>query len=68
MRRSLINAANALANEGEVHRTVDEPSMYRVRSAEVLLPSDTDWFEATEPNRRADGGVRIANFVTGGYV
>jgi len=64
VRRSLINAANALANENEVHLTVDGPKIYRVRSAEVLLPKDTDWFEATEPHRRADGGTRIANFIT----
>jgi nitrite reductase/ring-hydroxylating ferredoxin subunit len=35
-----------------------------IRSAEVLLPREVDWFEATEANRRSDGGVRIKNFVT----
>jgi phthalate 4,5-dioxygenase len=64
VRRTLLDAAKELQNEGKVHATVDNPKLYRVRSAEVLLPTEMDWFEATEPNRRADGGVRIKNFVT----
>ena len=64
VRRTILNAANALRNSGVLHPTVDNPRLYRVRSAEVLLPDEVDWFEATEPNRRADGGVRIKNFVT----
>jgi hypothetical protein len=64
VRRTLLNAAKALRDQGAVHPTVENPAMYRVRSAEVLLPGELDWFDATEANRRADGGVRIANFVT----
>jgi nitrite reductase/ring-hydroxylating ferredoxin subunit len=64
VRRSILNAAKALETSGEIHRTVDNPGMYRVRSAEVLLPPEQDWFDATEAHRRSDGGVRIKNFVT----
>jgi phthalate 4,5-dioxygenase len=64
VRRTLLAAAKALQDEGILHPTVDNPKLYRVRSAEVLLPKEVDWLEATEPNRRADGGVRIKNFVT----
>ncbi len=64
VRKTLLNAAKALRDEGALHATVNDPQLYRVRSAEVLLPRQLDWFEATEPNRRADGGVRIKNFVT----
>ena len=64
VRRNLIAAAKAHASSGELHPTVDNPKLYRVRSAEVILPHDEDWFEATALNRQADGGVRLENFVT----
>ena len=64
VRRTLLNAARALRDEASVHVTVDSPSLYRVRSAEVLLPRELDWFEATELNRRVEEGIRIQNFVT----
>lgn len=64
VRRTLVNAAKAHMTSGEVHKTVDNPALYKVRSAEVLLPKSVDWFEGTESHRRVDGGVRIANFVT----
>jgi len=64
VRRTLVNAARAHRDAGEVHKTVDNPTLYKVRSAEVLLPKEVDWLEGTEANRRVDGGVRIANFVT----
>jgi hypothetical protein len=61
VRRTLLNAVNAFA-EGDLHPTVDNPKMYRVRSAEVILPREQEWFEATEPNRKVDGGVRLVHF------
>ena len=64
VRRTLVNAAKALRDHNELHPTVDNPSMYRVRSAEVLLPPEVEWFEGTVEHRKADGGIRIANFVT----
>ena len=42
--------------------------MYRVRSAEVILPKEQEWFEATEPNRRVEGGVRLVHFQTAAVV
>jgi hypothetical protein len=63
VRRTLLNAAKAL-KEGSVPVTVADPTLYRVRSAEVLLPREVDWFEGTEANRRVEDGVRIKNFVT----
>ncbi len=64
VRRTLLNAAKALQDGGELHATVDDARLYRVRSAEVLLPREVDWLEGTEANRRVDDGVRVANFVT----
>ncbi len=63
VRRTLLSAVNA-HQQGELHPTVDNPKMYRVRSAEVILPREQEWFEATEANRRADGGVRLVHFQT----
>jgi nitrite reductase/ring-hydroxylating ferredoxin subunit len=63
VRRTLINAAKAHIG-GELHPTVDNPALYRVRSAEVILPHDDDWFEATKLNRSVEGGVRLENFLT----
>ena len=64
VRRSLINAARAHAASGEMHPTVDDPTLYRVRSAEVILEHEEDWFEATKLNRQVDGGVRLENFLS----
>jgi hypothetical protein len=61
VRRTLLNALQAHAH-GQVHATVDDPAMYRVRSAEVLLPGDVEWFAGTEANRKVDGGVRLVHF------
>jgi len=63
VRRTLLNAARAHSTE-ELHPTVDNPQLYRVRSAEVILPHEADWFEATTLNRQADNGVRLENFIT----
>ena len=67
VRRTLVNAVAAHA-EGDLHPTVDNPKMYRVRSAEVILPKEQEWFEATEPNRRVEGGVRLVHFQTAAVV
>jgi hypothetical protein len=61
MRRTLLNAVNA-HDTGVLHPTVDNSGMYRVRSAEVILPGDVEWFEGTEANRRVEGGVRLVHF------
>ena len=63
VRRTLLGALEA-HQRGDLHPTVDNPQMYRVRSAEVILPGEQEWFEATEAHRRADGGVRLVHFQT----
>ena len=64
VRRTLLNAARARLERGELHATVDNPKLYRQRSVEIILPRGVDWFEATEKHRSSDGNIRIANFVT----
>jgi nitrite reductase/ring-hydroxylating ferredoxin subunit len=64
VRRALLAAAKAHRDNGAVHATVDNPRLYRVRSAEVILPQGANWFEATEGHRSSDSGIRMANFVT----
>jgi phthalate 4,5-dioxygenase oxygenase subunit len=64
VRRAVMAAAKALRDEGTIHPTIDNPELYRVRSAQLILPQGVDWFEATQEHRRSDSGVRLANFVT----
>jgi len=67
VRRALIAAAKE-RQAGVTHATVDQPQLYRVRPVEIMLKEGENWFEATEEHRNADSGVRLLNFVTGGYV
>jgi hypothetical protein len=68
VRRSLLGAAKAHRDDGTIHATVDSPKLYRVRSVEIMLKEGVDWFEATEEHRSTDSGVRLANFVSGGFI
>jgi len=43
VRRRLLNAAKALRDHGIVPPGVDEPKLYRVRSATVILPAGENW-------------------------
>jgi phthalate 4,5-dioxygenase oxygenase subunit len=52
LRRRMIAAAHALANEGVVPPGVDDPKVYAQRSGGVVLPKDADWVAATEDLRR----------------
>jgi hypothetical protein len=52
-RRSLINAAKALAEHGTIPVSVDKPELYLTRSGGVILPNEADWLLATENLRRA---------------
>jgi hypothetical protein len=52
-RRRLINAARAFAETGMTPMTVEHPDAYRIRSGSTLLPTDADWFQATESLRTA---------------
>ena len=61
MRRTLINAAHALREQGIVPANVTDPTLNRVRSASVLLPEGKSWIEATEEARNVDSGVPVAS-------
>ena len=60
VRRLLINAAQALRDEGVVPPNVDDPNLCRVRPASVLLPEGDSGITATEKARQSDAGVPIA--------
>ena len=64
VRRTLLNAAKALRDEAKLHPTVDNPELYRVRSAEVHAAARGRLVRGTTQHRQADGGVRLENFVT----
>jgi len=53
VRRRLLEAARAYAENGTVPYSVDHPEVYRQRSGGVILPEDADWVEATADLRRA---------------
>ena len=46
-RRRLVDAAKALRDGGIIPPGVDEPEAYRVRSVQVVSPSDVPWMAAT---------------------
>ena len=48
LRERLLNAAKALRDHGETPPGVDCPSIFRVRSASVVIPNDVDWIEHTK--------------------
>lgn len=50
-RRRLLKAVQALVAHQEIPPGVDEPQLYRTRSASCMLPQDADWIEATEKLR-----------------
>ena len=53
VRRKLLEAARALAEDGTVPYSVEHPEVYRQRSGGVILPEDADWVEATAELRKA---------------
>ena len=68
-RQRLINAAKALRDHGTVPPGVDDPSVYRVRSATSIMPNGTDWLKKTEaslegftdlPVESAEARIRMA--------
>ncbi len=50
-RRRWIAAAKALRDEGIVPASVDDPTLFRQRSGECLLPRNQDWWVASAPLR-----------------
>ena len=61
VRRRLINAARALRESGVTPPGVDDPSLYGVRSASLVLARDADWQEATRDVLKAFSGLPVAN-------
>jgi hypothetical protein len=59
-RRRLIAAALSLRAKGATPASVDNPALYRVRPASVLLPEEESWIASTEKARQSDAGVPIA--------
>jgi phthalate 4,5-dioxygenase oxygenase subunit len=59
-RRSLMQAARNLRERGVVPQSVDEPEVYNVRSASVVLPRDENWVEGSREFREARSGVNFA--------
>jgi hypothetical protein len=53
VRRRLLAAARALAEEGTIPPGVDKPDVYRQRSGGVILDADSDWIDATQALRQA---------------
>jgi phthalate 4,5-dioxygenase oxygenase subunit len=47
VRRALTNALRALREEGVTPPGVDNPDVFRVRSASGILPTDVGWIEGT---------------------
>jgi phenylpropionate dioxygenase-like ring-hydroxylating dioxygenase large terminal subunit len=50
-RRKLLATARALRDHGTVPPGVDDPSLYRQRSGDVVLPRHLDWWQATQQAR-----------------
>jgi hypothetical protein len=59
-RRSLTTAAAALRGKGLVPASVEQPDLYRIRSASVVLPRADNWVEASREFRAARPGVNFA--------
>ncbi len=52
VRRRLLLAAHALADQGLTPPGVDDPEVFGARAGGVFLPQDVDWLEGTEDLRR----------------
>jgi len=57
VRRRLLRAAKALAEEGEPPPGVDAPLLYTVRSGQAVFPRDVNWVEAMREWHEARGGL-----------
>ena len=53
VRRLLIEAAKALRDRGETPPGVDDPELYRVRTATVIVPKGQPWRDAAADYLRA---------------
>jgi hypothetical protein len=59
MRRRLLGTLRDLREKGITPRGVEDPSVFGVRSAAVLIPSEQSWFDATREHRQARPGVNL---------
>ena len=64
-RGKLMDAARALRDDDVTPPGVDNPEIYRVRSAIVNLPKDVDWLEATRETLKAFTGLPASTSVGG---
>lgn len=60
VRQQLIAAATMLRDQGAAPRSAEDPSVYGVRGAAVLIPATQSWFDASEEHRRVSAGVNPA--------
>lgn len=59
-RYRLLNAAKAFRDTGELPPSVDDPTLFAVRSAATVLQKEEDWVEATREHRIALQPVNYA--------
>jgi hypothetical protein len=59
-RRRLINAARALRERGVTPPGAEQPEVYSLRSASVVLPRAANWVEASAEFRESRPGVNFA--------
>jgi hypothetical protein len=60
VRRMLLKACKDLRDHGIVPESVDNPTLYRVRSASIILPEDKHWFAATAESRDVDARAPVS--------
>jgi phthalate 4,5-dioxygenase oxygenase subunit len=60
-RRRLIDAARELRDLGTSPPGVDDPAIYRVRPASILLPRDVSWLEGAREHLVARPGVPVSS-------
>ena len=58
--RLLRNLAKALREDGVTPPGVDEPDVWAVRSASLILPRATDWREGTSEHLKAFTELAVA--------
>ena len=60
VRRQVIKAVKAYAENGTLPPNVDNVSLDSVRPATVVLPEDADWVKVTEAYRSGASGAPVA--------
>jgi hypothetical protein len=59
VRHRLINAARALRDDGVTPPGVDEPELYRVRSATLAIPKGDDWHQTAAAYLKSDTDLPV---------